>query len=60
MFFYYSVRYPTTYYYYGRRHFKLFTNCHVSWDTLCMHKDNNARDVMYSNSNLCPQCWTIY
>ena len=19
---------------YGRRHFKLFTNCHVSWDTL--------------------------
>jgi len=20
--------------YYERRHFKLFTNCHVSWDTL--------------------------
>ena len=20
--------------YHGRRHFKLFTNCHVSWDTL--------------------------
>ena len=20
--------------YYGRRHLKLFTNCHVSWDTL--------------------------
>ena len=19
---------------YGRRHFKIFTNCHVSWDTL--------------------------
>ena len=28
--------------------------------TMYMHKDNNARDVMYSNSNLCPQCWTIY
>ena len=22
---------------YGRRHLKLFTNCHVSWDTLYVH-----------------------
>ena len=22
---------------YGRRHLKLFTNCHVSWDTLYIH-----------------------
>ena len=21
---------------YGRRHLKLFINCHVSWDTLCI------------------------
>ena len=21
---------------YGRRHFKIFTNCHVSWDTLSL------------------------
>ena len=31
---YYSVWYQTTYYYYARRHFILFTNCHVSWNTL--------------------------
>ena len=24
---------------YGRRHFKLFTNCHVSWDTLYIKKN---------------------
>ena len=35
---YYSVWYQTTYYYYERRHFKLFTNCHVSWDTLYLNK----------------------
>ena len=26
---------------YGRRHFKLFTNCHVSWDTLYLTKHWN-------------------
>ena len=25
---------------YGRRHFKLFTNCHISWDTLYKLKKN--------------------
>ena len=31
--------------YSGRRHFKLFTNCHVSWDTL--YVQNNNRYVNY-------------
>ena len=35
---YYSLWYQTTLKNYGRRHFKIFTNCHVSWDTLYYHK----------------------
>ena len=27
---------------YGRRHFKLFTYCHVSWDTLYVRQKNVA------------------
>jgi len=29
--------------YYGRRHFKLFTNCHVSWDTLYVNTQSAGR-----------------
>ena len=43
--FYYSVWYQTTYYYFGRRHFKLFTNCHVSWDTLYKARMKNTTFV---------------
>ena len=32
------IWYQRTYNYYGRRHFKLFTNCHVSWGTLYLTK----------------------
>ena len=27
---------------YGRRHLKLFTNCHVSWDTLYVHSKSTS------------------
>ena len=45
---------------YGRRHFKLFTNCHVSWDTL--YVPHNARILLTligtTTFNLC--CYTFY
>ena len=28
---------------YGRRHLKLFTNCHVSWDTLYLKKPHKIQ-----------------
>ena len=30
---------------YGRRHSKLFTNCHVSWDTLWIKFVMHTRDI---------------
>ena len=37
---------------YGRRHFKLFTNCHVSWDTL--YKDVKDKILFYLTINRYP------
>ena len=38
---------------YGRRHLKLFTNCHVSWDTLyiCYIESLKARFYNYSTGS---------
>ena len=31
---------------YGRRHFKLFTNCHVSWDTLYIKQSDDYEHIL--------------
>ena len=32
---------------YGKRHFKLFTNCHVSWDILYLHTYSESQIYEY-------------
>ena len=45
---------------YGRRHFKLFTDCHVSWDTLYLILNFSARIAFLKRKSSFSNLLSIY